>query len=157
MSNHHYTECGLQNVYIDGLEFVTDDEGDRIVTIPAVNELHKCIALGIVTHKHGMDADELRFLRTEMGYTQSELASLVHHDRQSIGRWERAECEIDGSSEAIIRRLAIEKLSLSSRDGIDELSKYCVPTVSSQPINIKMSTKMATNDNYTHEYELIAA
>lgn len=152
MTNYHYTECGLQNVFIDGMKIVIDDEGDEIVTISYINELHKMIALGVVSHKHGISGDELRFLRTEMGYTQAELAGLVHHDRQSIGRWERSEFEIDSSAEAIIRRLSIEKLALDSADGIDALSKYCVPSVSTQPINIKKND----NDNNV-PYELVAA
>lgn len=150
MSSHHYTECGLENVFIDGLEFVVDDEGDEIITIPAVNELHKVIALGIISHEHGMSGAELRFLRTEMGYTQSELAAFVHHDKQSIGRWERGEYDIDSKAEAIIRRLAIEKLMLDSTQGIDELSRRSVPTARAQPINIKKA-----NDN--GGYELLAA
>ena len=153
MANHHYTECGLQNVFVEGLEFVADDEGDEIITIPAVNELHRVIALGIVSHEHGMSGDELRFLRTEMGYTQAELAALVHHDRQSIGRWERAEFDIASSAEAIIRRLAIEKLNLEINKGIDELSRYSVPTVSTQPINIKKTEEA----NDSSHYQLIAA
>ncbi len=150
MSNHHYTECGLQNVFIAGLAYVFDDDGDEIITINNINQLHKVIALGIVSHKHGISGQELRFLRTEMGYTQAELAALVHHERQSIGRWERAEFEIESSAEAIIRRLAIEKLELNSVDGIDTLSRNSVPTVAIQPINIKK-----INDN--GGYELIAA
>lgn len=150
MSNHHYIECGLKNVFIDGLEVVIDDDGDEIITIPAVNELHRVIAVGIISHSHGISADELRFLRTEMGYTQSELGALVHHDKQSIGRWERSEFDIDSSAEAIIRRLAIEKLALGATPGMDELSRRSIPTVRAQPINIKK-----TNDN--RAYELIAA
>lgn len=150
MSSHHYTECGLQNVVIEGLEFIVDDEGDEIITIPAINELHHMIAKGIVSHEHGISGDELRFLRTEMGYTQSELAELVHHEKQSIGRWEREEFDIDGTAEAIIRRLAIEKLSLDLDPGMDELSRRSVPSAQTQPITIKKS-----NDN--GEYELLIA
>lgn len=149
MNRHHYTECGLKNVYIDGLVFVVDDEGDEIITIPAVNELHRVIALGIVSHQHGISPDELRFLRTEMGYTQSELATLVHHDKQSVGRWERGEFDIDSTAETIIRRLAIEKLKLPADLGVDELSRRSVPTVRAQPIQIHHS-----NDN---GYELLRA
>ncbi len=152
MTEYHYNECGLNNVVIYGLEFVLDDEGDEIITIPHVNELHRVIACGIVSHKHGMSADELRFLRTEMGYTQAELAGLVHHERQSIGRWERGEFPIDSAAEAIIRRLAIEKLELALEQGIDELSRSSVPTVPLQRINIG-----ASNDNGQTEYQLIVA
>lgn len=150
MASHHYTECGLQNVFIEGLEIVLDDDGDEVITIPAVNELHHVIALGIVSHEYGISGDELRFLRTEMGYTQAELAELVHHDKQSIGRWERGEYELDSSAEAIIRRLAIEKLSLKVDSGIDELSRRSIPSAQTQHINIRK-----TNDN--GEYELAAA
>lgn len=150
-SSHHYTECGLMNVYIDGIAVEMDDDGDEIITIPAVNELHHVIALGIVQHEKGMSGDELRFLRTEMGLTQAELANLVHRDKQSIGRWERDEIDIDSTSEAIIRRMAIEKLGLPVQAGIDELSRRSVPTVDEQPIKIQK----VDNDQVT--YELLAA
>jgi DNA-binding transcriptional regulator YiaG len=145
MTNHHYTECGLDNVYIEGLEIVTDDAGDEIITIPAVNELHRMIAVGIVSHAHGMSGAELRFLRTEMGYSRAELAALVHHEQQSIGRWERGEFEIDSLAETVIRRLAIEKLCLGLEEGMDDLSKRSVPSVKTQPINIK---KLNDNGSY---------
>lgn len=149
MSSHHYTECGLKNVMIDGLVPLVDDDGDEVITIPAVNELHRVIALGIVEHQHGISGDELRFLRTEMGLTQAELAAIVHRDKQSIGRWERSEIAIEGAAETIIRRLAIEKLELDVTSDTEELSRRSVPTVQVQTIAIK------SNDNGT--YDLIAA
>lgn len=148
---HHYTESGLLNVYIDGIVVEVDDDGDEIITIPAVNELHQVIALGIVNHAKGISGDELRFLRSEMGLTQAELGGLVHRDKQSIGRWERNEIEIDSSAEALVRRLAIEKLRLPVDAGIDELSRRSVPTAEEQPIKIQK-----VNDD-AHPYELIAA
>lgn len=151
MSSHHYTESGLKNVFIDGLETFLDDDGDEVITIPAINELHHVIALGIVSHEHGISGDELRFLRTEMGLTQAELGALVHHDKQSVGRWERGEFEIDGAAETIIRRLAIEMLKLATEAAIEDLSRRSVPTVKAQPITIQMT------NNDQPEYTLVAA
>jgi transcriptional regulator with XRE-family HTH domain len=148
MAEHHYTECGLQNVYIVGIDTMTDDEGDEVILVRAINQLHQVIAEGIVSHSKGMDGSELRFLRTEMGLTQSELAALVHRDKQSIGRWERSENEIDSVSEAVVRKLAIEKLGLDVNIGMEQLSKSSVPTAEVQPIKIN-----AVKDGY----ELIAA
>lgn len=150
-SSHHYTECGLLNVYIEGIAVEVDDDGDEIITIPAVNELHHVIALGVVSHEKGISGDELRFLRSEMGFTQAEMAQLVHRDKQSIGRWERDEIEIDSASEALIRRLAIEKLNLPLEVGIDDLSRRSVPTVDEQPIKIQK------NNNHDRPYELLVA
>lgn len=153
MNSYHYTECGLQNVMIKNLEVVIDDEGDEVITIPAVNVLHKIIATGIVSHKMGMSADELRFLRSEMGYSQAQFALLVHHERQSIGRWERGEFPIDGAAETIIRKTAIEALGLDVTVGMEELSRFSVSSVGVQPINIE-----ACNDNgVITDYRLIAA
>ena len=148
---HHYTESGLLNVYIEGILVEVDDDGDEIVTIPAVNELHRTIALGIVSHAKGIAGEELRFLRTEMGLTQAELAALVHRDKQTIGRWERNEIEIDSSAEALLRRFAIEKLELPTETGIDELSRRSVPTADEQPIKIQRMK------DHARPYELIAA
>ncbi|MBX8811180.1 helix-turn-helix transcriptional regulator [Ochrobactrum sp. MR34] len=151
MSKYHYIECGLDNVYINGLQFQRDDAGDEIITIPAINELHSLIATGIVTHEHGISGQELRYLRSEMGLTQSELAQFVHQDKQTIGRWERGEFAIDSKAEALIRRIAIEKLKLKVDLGIEELSKKSVPSLSVQQINIQFE-----NDNSSHNYELVA-
>jgi DNA-binding transcriptional regulator YiaG len=148
---HHYTECGLMNVYITGIGVVVDDDGDQVINIPAINELHRVIAHGIVNHEKGISGAELRFLRTEMGLTQAELSLLVHRDKQSIGRWEREEVEIDSSAETLIRRLAIEKLDLAIDAGIDELSRRSVPTAEPQTIQIRRV------DNDNHTYELTAA
>lgn len=155
MDNYHYTECGLDNVYIQNMATEIDDCGDEVITIPAVHILHRAIALGIVSHGHSISGDELRFLRSEMGYTQAELAEVVHHDKQSIGRWERSEFPIDGSADTIIRRLTIEKLDLEVHEGIDELSKRSVPSALGQPINIQKMDDRNANDNV--DYQLIAA
>lgn len=143
MSKYHYTECGLQNVFIEGLTPVEDAEGDLCIEITAVNALHMAIAEGIVRQIGSISAAELRFLRTEMGYTQAELARMVHANKQTVGRWERGEYEIDSNAETIIRMLAIEKLLIEFDASIEQLSASSVPTAETNPINIK-----AENDQY---------
>ena len=150
-SMHHYIESGLSNVYIAGIAIGVDEDGDEVLRIPAINELHRVIATGIVGHAKGISGAELRFLRTEMGLTQAELAATVHRDKQSIGRWERGEIGIDGPAEALVRRLAIEKLALPVDTGIDELSRRSVPADRAQPINIRKV------DSTAHPYQLTAA
>jgi DNA-binding transcriptional regulator YiaG len=141
--NYHYTECGLNNIIIEGLSVLTDDDGDEVIEIPYINELHRAISSGIVLHEQGISGAELRFLRSEMGITQAELATLLHKDKQTVGRWERAEFEIDGTSETIIRKYAIERLGLEITDGIDVLSKKSVSTAKDQTISIT-----AANNSY---------
>jgi DNA-binding XRE family transcriptional regulator len=112
MTGHHYMECGLENVVIYGLTPETDDAGETVITIPAVDELHRKIAEGIVRRDASMHGAELRFLRTEIGLTQAGLGELVDRDRQTVIHWEKETQRIDRNAEAIIRRHVIECLSL---------------------------------------------
>lgn len=138
MSAYHYTECGLDNVFIEGISPITDDDGDQVIEINFVNALHHEIAKGIVNHRKAMSGAELRFLRTEMGLTQTELAELVHVTRLTVGRWERGDNRIDPASEMIIRQMAIEKLVIPFEDGIEKLSQRVAEAAEApQPINIQ--------------------
>ncbi|MEO0496434.1 MAG: helix-turn-helix domain-containing protein [Pseudomonadota bacterium] len=145
---HHYVESGLDNVYIYGIPLELDDSEEALITIPAINDLHRVIAKGIISHQNSMSGTELRFLRTEMGLTQAQLAELVHRDKQSIGRWERSEIELDAAAEVLIRRFAIESLSLDLEIGIDELSKRSVPGAVTQAIAIDFDNDLVDSGRY---------
>lgn len=136
MPAYHYKECGLDNVTVEGIP-CQDDDGDEVVTIHNIAGLHRAIAEAIVAHKAGISGKELRFLRTEMGMTQAELAKVVHHDTQSIGRWERGEVPIEPNADALIRLLSVERLNLTvGTDSVENLSGRCVPTAAPQQILI---------------------
>lgn len=121
MSAYNYIESGLTNVFIHGLEPTIDDDGDQVIEIPFVAALHAEIARGIVEREGQIDGPELRFLRTEMGLTQSQLAKMLDATGQTVGRWERDEVVIPALPETIIRRLAVEKLLNSYAESIEEL------------------------------------
>jgi DNA-binding transcriptional regulator YiaG len=136
MSEYRYTECGLENVIINGVSFVADDAGDAVVRIPNVNGLHSAIALGIVTRKNMMNGREMRFLRSEMGMTQAELASMIHREPLTISRWERGETEIDANAETLVRLQSIERLKLKVEGHVSEISGWSIPSAVQHPILI---------------------
>lgn len=131
-----YTECGLDNVIIEGLDVVQDVEGQETFEVPNLLGLHKAIAAQIITAEAGIGPHELRFLRTEMGLTQAELAQVVKRDQQSVGRWERGEVELDQTAEALIRLLAEEKLSIDTRLSVTEIAARCMPSAEYRQIRI---------------------
>ena len=135
-SSHRYMECGLDNVIIDGISTAVDDAGETVLTIPNVNGLHRAIALGIVARRSGMSGKELRFLRTEMGMTQAELAAMIHREPLAISRWERAENPIDSNAEALVRLHAIDALSLDIDASVPEISGWSIPSAREVPIEI---------------------
>ncbi|KQP63959.1 helix-turn-helix domain-containing protein [Methylobacterium sp. Leaf112] len=135
MNAYRYKESGLDNVYIEGGNLVEDDAGEECVTIPNINGLHQAIAHGIVIKQSAITGPELRFLRTEMGMTQAQLAAIVHREPLAVSRWERNEIEIDSNAEAIIRLGAIEALNLPE-SGVREIAGWCVPSAETAPIRI---------------------
>jgi DNA-binding transcriptional regulator YiaG len=148
-NEYRYEECGLDNVVIHGMEIVVDDAGDEVYSIPNVMGLHHVIAHCIITADHGISPDELRFLRTEMGLTQAELAQLVKKDHQTIGRWERGEKPIDPNAEVVIRVIAAEKLEIDKGVSMEELARRCIPSAEFKTIAIDGSNP--------ENYRLLAA
>ena len=144
MSAYRYAESGLDNVIIEGVHFVADDYGEECVTIPNVNGLHRAIAAGIVRRRGGISGRELRLLRTEMGMTQAELATMLHREFLQVSRWERAESPIDANAEAIIRLYAIQALKLPDHADVREVAGWCIPTAETPPLVIDGSDP----DNY---------
>lgn len=133
--SYHYTECGLPDVWIDGWH-VEDDAGEENIRIPNVRSLHRLISMVIVTSAGTLTGPELRYLRTEMGLTQTQLGELVHRERLTVSRWERGESTLDGATEAYIRILASHKLGLENFDP-EEISGWCrLTTENKKPIHI---------------------
>jgi len=138
MTSYQYIESGLDNVFIKGLSPVVDDEGDEVITIPFVAALHAEIARGIVTRNGAIRGAELRFLRTEMGMTQAELAQTVNVEGQTVGRWERDEFTVDPTAETVIRRLAGERLIEAFDRSIEELVGHVQAPTRDEAINIQV-------------------
>lgn len=100
---YHYTECGLDDVYLtSGYEIRQTPYGEG-VAIKHVEELHQAIGHALVTEKKVLSGKELRFLRTEMDLTQAELGQLVGLTDQSVARWEKDQYEIPGAADYLLR------------------------------------------------------
>lgn len=143
--DYHYTECGLDNVVIRNVSFRSEDhDGEQVVHIPAIGMLHKAIAQGRVNQPGTLTGPEIRFLRTEMGMTQSELAELVHRDTQSVGRWERNETALEPPIDILVRQLAAERLELELENTFTSLSQLAQPKAVQPQITIELT---ADSDN----------
>ena len=130
MKGYRYTECGLDNVYLEGVDVQRDDHGDEVYCIENVLGLHKMIAHTLI-NGHDLTGAELRFLRSEMGLTQEELAKKLGYTRVTVTRWERGDQTIDPKVRLIVRLLAAEKLDIESDMTIEDM--MALSTDSSAP------------------------
>ena len=136
MSTYRYADSGLDNVIVEGVNFVADNSGEECVMIPNINGLHRTIAHGIVVRRGSMSGRELRFIRTEMGMTQAQLAEMLHRESLAVSRSERGGSPIDANAEALVRLYAIQDLKLPDSPGVREIAGWCVPTAETPPIVI---------------------
>lgn len=119
---YNYAECGIKNVMIYGVSPVIDDDGEEVIIIKNIRDLHIAITDAVI-HKTGrMTGEEMRFLRTEMGKTQEELAETMGYDRQQIARWEKGLVEIPRSIDILMRTISVQNLLKSNMD-IENVSK----------------------------------
>jgi DNA-binding transcriptional regulator YiaG len=104
---YHYTESGLQNVWlIDGYVIRKTPYG-KSVAIHDVEALHRVIGRSLANQPK-LTGAALRFLRKEMGLSQAALALLVGTSEQNISLWERRG-RIPKSSDRLIRVLYLEQ------------------------------------------------
>ncbi len=92
MRSHHYTECGLDDVWLDsGFEVKHFGEYGTAVAVHDEKGLHQLLARDIVDHDRHLVGQELMFLRTQLDWTQVDLGRrLGYNDGQMVAKWEKA-------------------------------------------------------------------
>ncbi|MGH6735015.1 MAG: helix-turn-helix domain-containing protein [Methyloceanibacter sp.] len=107
---YHYTECGLDTVFLVNGYSYNKTSGGKTVTIHDVDGLHRVIGLALVSQRERLSGKELRYLRTELLLSQAMLAKILGVRELTIGRWEKGQTEIPVSAEAIVRMLFAESV-----------------------------------------------
>ena len=105
---YHYTESGLQNVYLENGYKTRKTEGGVAIAIMNVEGLHKAIGRELATSPH-LTGTALRFLRKELGLSQHRLGEAVGASVESVSLWER-KGRMPKSADRIVRALYLEHL-----------------------------------------------
>ncbi len=109
-SKYHYTECGLDNIYLsNGFRFIETPRG-KAVSIHDIDGLHLAIGRYLITSKRDFSGAEICFLRHEMLLSQNALAQLLGITEQSVHRWEKSKTVIPKSSESLLRLIYREHI-----------------------------------------------
>ena len=142
---YQYKECGLDNVFLHNIKVIADANGEKVISIPKVNKLHKAIASGLIVKNGLLSGKEIRFLRTFLGYTQADFASLLGKDTQTVGRWEREENPQDKTIDILIRTIVKERTD--QKDTVSNVDIASKVSKRSKDQNININCE---NANYTY-------
>jgi DNA-binding transcriptional regulator YiaG len=115
---YHYTECGLDYVYlIGGYSIIHTEKDGDCVTIVNPEALNKAIGKFLITRRKVLSGTELRFLRHEMDMSQPTLAHLLRVTEQTVQKWEAGKrAQVPAPADALIRLLYSE--CMGERAGI---------------------------------------
>ncbi len=105
IKDYHYTECGLDNIYLlNGFELTKTKEGEEI-SIHDINGLHKTIGMILASKQGLLLGKELRFIRHMLDLSQKAFASLIGVEPQTVGRWERDEVIVSMTADHFIKMI----------------------------------------------------
>lgn len=122
---YHYTGCGLRNIWLkNGYEHWNTPYG-KGVAIADLEGLHRAIGLALVQHKPRLSGAEVRFLRTELDFSQSDLAKVLGVGETSVRGWEKHRTRITMPAERLLRALYREHVSGDGtiREMVDAISR----------------------------------
>jgi DNA-binding transcriptional regulator YiaG len=123
---YHYTDSGLDNVFLENGYTVHKTPYGEGVSIQDTEGLHRAIGQCLVLTPKALTGAELRFLRLEMELTQRNLAAILGSEEQNVRRWEKArKKEIPGPADRLMRALYSEYIGGdgSVRKIVDRLAR----------------------------------
>src|SRR4051812_49690532 len=85
----HYTDSGLDYVFLTDGYKIRETKRGVSVAIERIDELHDGIAKLIVTMPYPLRGQEVRFLRSMLGYSQEELGRKLGVRRNAVAVYER--------------------------------------------------------------------
>jgi putative transcriptional regulator len=104
MKSYHYTECGLDNIYlVNGFRITKTENGDEEIFIHDIQGLHKTIGKLLVYKRGLLAGNEIKFIRTTLDLSQKALGRLLGLDYQSILGWEKNKTPISKTADHLLR------------------------------------------------------
>ncbi len=106
-----YKDCGLDNVTLHGVEcFKCNKCGEEYLSYGDQEKLHTLIAEVLIRKKENLTGEEIRFLRTYLGYSGIYFARLTGYTQETISRFENNKKEVVLSFDRLVRSLVANKL-----------------------------------------------
>jgi len=108
---YHYTMCGLDYIYLKNGYRRQETEYGAGVSIERAHSLDRSIAVSVLTSFARLRGQEVRFMRSLVDFSQTDLAVHLGVKRITVARWEAApKTPIPGPADRAFRVLAASKL-----------------------------------------------
>lgn len=99
----HFTDSGLENVYLVGIKYFTSPDGRIVAEIPALKQLMRVIARDLILSKSDLTGSEIRFLRKRLGQKATEYSKLLGLEPETLSRIENGKQSISSATQKLAR------------------------------------------------------
>lgn len=112
--NHSYTASGLPYVTLVGVEIRRCKAcGEHEVVIPKIEQLHRAIAVAVVSKRPRLTASEVRFLRKYLGWSGADFAKHMGVTAESVSRWENEREQMSPVADRLLRLMVMTRAPVS--------------------------------------------
>jgi len=127
MKTYHYTECGLDNIYlVNGFKITKTKSGDEEIFIHDIHGLHKAICMILISKRGFLSGKEIKFIRSILDLSQTTLAKLLGCSYQTVLLWEKNKGIISKTADHLLRAIVFSYLDVEGGraiyDKINEIS-----------------------------------
>jgi DNA-binding transcriptional regulator YiaG len=105
---YRFTESGLGNVYLAGLELIRCPKCKNVdPIIPNMRGLMRFLALAVLEKPWRLSGDEIRYLRKYLRMTGEQFASHLGVDKTTLSKWENDRDPVGEPSDRLIRAITL--------------------------------------------------
>ncbi len=141
--NRRYAESGLPNIVLVDVQVCHCPScGVELVSLPRLGELHRAIALALISKPARLTSAEIKFLRKALGWSGAEFARNLHVDPATVSRWESPRTtQLMSSSNELLLRLAVAHSNQMVDYEVDKLAEVAVGAA--RPLKMMIRRKKA--------------
>ena len=114
MKNYHYTECGLNNIYLENGFKITKNQDEEEVYIEDIHGLHKMIGISLIFKQGLLSGNEIKFIRHTIDFSQTALAHTLGVDYQTVLGWEKNKRKISKTADHYLKTIFFAYLKKDS-------------------------------------------
>ena len=130
--------AGLEGVEIEGVEIAHCDAcGSQIESYRNIEQLHRTLATQLATKPAALLPREVRFLRTFLGLSGTDLAKRMGVSNATVSRWERAEkpLSMGPTAERLLRVMAL------SQEPVAQYPLEEMASVEAAPLSVRFTLR----------------
>jgi DNA-binding transcriptional regulator YiaG len=105
---YRFTESGLKNVYLAGLELIRCPKCKNVdPIIPNMRGLLQFLALAVLEKPWRLTGEEIRYLRKYLRLTGEQFSSYLGVDKTTLSKWENDRDPVGEPSDRLIRAVTL--------------------------------------------------